>query len=121
MNDQDKPLKIREAADRLGVDYGTIRGAIERGLLPAVRQEDSFRILPADLAAYRDRVAAGPPRPVPRPKRARAARLPGADRARAFAEKATRWVRRPGGNPQLKGARRHRRRLTGPPYSAGRP
>src|SRR4051812_13539548 len=95
MSEEDRPLKIREAAERLGVDYGTIRGAIERGLLPAIRHEQSFRILPADLLAYRERIATptNPPEP-PAPELEAPGEL---DEAREYAERARRWVRRRAG------------------------
>jgi excisionase family DNA binding protein len=98
MIEEDRPLKIREAAERLGVDYGTIRGAIEQGLLPAIRQGDSFRILPADLLDYLERTATPPPEPKAEPP----AREPSAEsreliEAREFAERARRWARRPAG------------------------
>jgi excisionase family DNA binding protein len=95
MIEEERPLKIREAADRLGVDYGTIRGAIEQGLLSAIRHEEGFRVLPADLLAYRDRISARPPEPeveTPTPEPPASREL---DEAREFAARAKRWVRRP--------------------------
>ncbi len=98
VDEDDKPLKIREAADRLGLDYATVRGAIEAGELKAIPFESSFRIRPADLAEYRDR---GRPRP-PRAKRPPIAsepapETPEQEAARLFAEQARRWSRGSGG------------------------
>jgi excisionase family DNA binding protein len=103
MTEDEKPLKIREAADRLGVDYGTIRGAIEQGLLPAIRQDEALRVLPSDLIAYRERIAIRPPEPKvesPTPEPPASQEL---DEAREFAARARRWVRRPAvGRPRPK-------------------
>ena len=56
--------KIREAAEQLGVSYGTIRNAIEWGRLTAYRIEGAFRIAPVDLSAYLARCETRRPAPV---------------------------------------------------------
>src|SRR5688572_30529071 len=67
------PLSAREAALALGVSERTVRRAIARGDLPAIKHGGVYRLAPADLSAYRrrqpgpDRTAAppsGPPAPV---------------------------------------------------------
>ncbi len=51
----DRPLKLREAADRLQVSPDTVRRWIKAGVLPAVRVglAGSYRVLPADLDRVR--------------------------------------------------------------------
>lgn len=95
MGEDEKPLKVREAADRLGVDYGTIRGAIEQGSLIATDHQGSYRIRPEDLAAYRE----GLSRPLStksRPSKPGPPASPELADARSFAEQIKRWTRRPG-------------------------
>ena len=97
MDEEEKPLKIREVADRLGLDYATVRGAIEAGTLKAHPFEGSFRIRPADLAEYRDRNRPRPPKerrqpPSPEP----VPESPEMEAARLFAERAKRWAKRSG-------------------------
>jgi excisionase family DNA binding protein len=48
------PLSAREAATALGVSERTVRRAISRGDLPAVRHAGVYRIAPVDLARYRE-------------------------------------------------------------------
>jgi non-specific serine/threonine protein kinase len=50
------PLSAREAAARLGLSDRTIRRAIACGELPAAKRAGVYRIAPADLARYRQRV-----------------------------------------------------------------
>ena len=50
-------LTAREAAARLGVSERTVRRAIARGELAAAKYAGTFRIAPAALARYRDRLA----------------------------------------------------------------
>ena len=95
MSGRDRPLKIREAADALGVDYGTIRGAIEQGILAAEQVEGSYRIQPADLDAYRVRTAPRPTAETSREPGSNPLPSPELPEARAFTEMARRWVRRP--------------------------
>jgi excisionase family DNA binding protein len=66
----------RQAAAALGVNERTIRRAIARGELAAVKYAGSYRIAAADLAGYRARLAGSsqprsspPPRPPPRASR----------------------------------------------------
>ena len=66
------PLSAREAAQILGVSERTVRRAIVRGDLAAIKQAGVYRIAPADLARYRARPAraASPqPRTLPTPPR----------------------------------------------------
>ncbi len=62
------PLTAREAAASLGVSERTVRRAIARGELPAVKRAGSYKIAPADLAPYRSRHG-GPVPAVPRTRR----------------------------------------------------
>jgi excisionase family DNA binding protein len=75
------PLSAQEAAAVLGVSERTVRRAIGRGELPAVKRSGVYRIAPADLDRYR----AGERLPVPlpiegRPDPARLISLPGRHR-----------------------------------------
>ena len=97
MDEEEKPLKIREAADRLGLDYATVRGAIEAGTLKAHPFEGSFRVRPADLADFHSRTQPRSPKerrrlPSPEP----VPESPEMEAARLFAERAKRWAKRSG-------------------------
>lgn len=61
-----KPLKIREAAELLGLGYETVRSEIVAGRLRASKFRGTYRIEPADLAAYREAAVIG--ERAPRPK-----------------------------------------------------
>ena len=66
------PLSAREAAAALGVDERTVRRAIARGELPAIKRAGSYQIAPAALAAYQAQRPAGRhnrPPAVPAPPR----------------------------------------------------
>jgi excisionase family DNA binding protein len=61
------PLSASAAAALLGVNDRTIRRAIARGELPAVRHAGVYRIAPADLARYQEQRGIIIP-PLPRPR-----------------------------------------------------
>ena len=46
-----RPLTVRDAADRLGVSVETIRARVNDGTIPAARLGKAIRIRPADLDA----------------------------------------------------------------------
>ena len=46
-----RPLTVRDAADRLGVYVETIRARVNDGTIPAARLGKAIRIRPADLDA----------------------------------------------------------------------
>ena len=48
-----KPLKIREAAEILGVGETTVRAEVHAGRIRATRIRGTYRIDPADLDEYR--------------------------------------------------------------------
>jgi len=75
----EEPLSAREAAAVLGVNERTVRRAIARGVLPAVKRAGVYRIARADLGRSRTRrrppdppdarTRREPPRPIPFPGR----------------------------------------------------
>jgi excisionase family DNA binding protein len=104
-----KAFKIREAADELGVSYGTIRNAIRRGRLIAYRFEGTFRILPVDLSAYRDRcVTAAPEAEIkaPAPKVSSLKHLDGARLRAAWLAQGVPLPPTGGGNARSSGSKR---------------
>ena len=46
-----RPLTVRDAADRLGVSVETMRARVKDGTIPAARLGTAIRIRPADLDA----------------------------------------------------------------------
>jgi non-specific serine/threonine protein kinase len=80
------PLSAREAAAMLGVHERTIRRAIARGELTAIKQAGLFRIAPADLERYRTTLRLPTPLPTTTPRatpRATPRLLPFPDQAEA--------------------------------------
>jgi predicted ATPase/DNA-binding CsgD family transcriptional regulator len=73
-------LSANAAASALGINPRTIRRAIARGELPAVKRAGVYEIAPADLARYRPRRRGDTP-PVDRPHLALPRLLPFPDRA----------------------------------------
>lgn len=51
LTSSDRPLTVRDAADRLGVSVETIRARVNDGTIPAARLGKAIRIRPADLDA----------------------------------------------------------------------
>ena len=73
-------LTARAAAAALGVHERTVRRAVERGELTVTKFAGTFRIAPADLERYRQRLEGTALRPAaagrPHPRRRSAAALP---------------------------------------------